>query len=256
MSRIIKQLIYGVFYLAILGGIGYGIYYFSVGLAPSCFDGRLNQEEAEIDCGGPCVPCELKNLKPLLTSVETFGTGNSTNVVINLANPNLNYGAESFSYTLNFYNQSLEKIFSLTKQSFIYPAEAQKVLLEPNLRIDFDSISGKPELILENFKWKPVSEFQEPQVQTRQVRTEVSDRLITVSGLLSNRESFSLSRVVVGALVYRKLNENQNELIGISKTVLQSIQPFEERSFKIPVPVNFAPKVSELEPIVTIEVQR
>lgn len=256
MSRIIKQLIYGVFYSAILGGIAYGIYYLSVGLAPSCFDNRLNQGETEIDCGGPCVSCELKNLKPLLTSVEVFGIDGSTNVVIYLANPNLNYGAESFGYTLNFYNQSREKIFSLTKESFIYAAEAQKVLVEPNLRLDFSAISGKPELVLENFKWKPVAEFQEPKVQTRQVRSEASDRLITVSGLLANRESFDLSRVVVSAVVYRKLNENQNELVGISKTILQSLQSFEERSFKIPVPVNLLLKISEVETIVTTEVQR
>ncbi len=254
--RIIKQLIYGALYLTIFGGIALGIYHLSIGLSPSCFDDRLNQGEAEIDCGGPCMSCELKNLKPLRTSVESFGVDGSTNVVINLANPNLNYGAESFSYTLNFYNRSQEKIFSLTKDSFIYSAEAQKILLEPNLKIDFNSISGKPELILENFKWKPISEFQEPEVQTRQVRTEASNRIVTVSGLLSNRESFGLSRVVVGALIYRKLNENQNELFGISKTVLQSLKPFEERSFKIPVPINLPLGISELEAIVTTEVER
>lgn len=32
---------------------------------PSCTDNKKNQQELEIDCGGPCVPCELKHPKTI-----------------------------------------------------------------------------------------------------------------------------------------------------------------------------------------------
>lgn len=32
---------------------------------PTCFDNRRNQGEVDIDCGGPCAPCELRMPKPI-----------------------------------------------------------------------------------------------------------------------------------------------------------------------------------------------
>lgn len=256
MSRFIKQIIYGVFYLAILAGIVYAAYWLAVGLKPSCFDNRLNQGEEDVDCGGSCLPCELKNLQPLRTQVQIFGVDGGTSALITIANPNLNYGARSFVYKLNFYNASKQQIFSLSKESFIYPAEAQKFILEPNLKVNFATTFGDPELILENFDWRPVEEFSEPKTQIRQTTTEISGRQIIVNGLLSNRESFSLSRAGVGVLVYQNLPNGETALIGISKTVLQDLKPFEERSFKIIVPVAEILKLSDIDTVIVTEALR
>src|SRR3989344_7037606 len=192
MSRIIKQIIYGVLYLAILGGIGYGIYLYAQQASPTCFDNRKNQGEEAIDCGGPCESCAIKNLFPITSSTQYFGLDGVTNVVINFSNPNIEYGAESFVYTLNIYNQNKEKIFSVAKNSFIYPAKAEKVIIEPNLRLDSRLISGQPEVIIGNVQWRAVSEFVEPKTQVRQIKNEISNKLVTVSGLLVNREASGL----------------------------------------------------------------
>lgn len=253
MSRIIKQLIYGVFYLALASAIVYGLYFLMIGLAPSCSDNRQNQNEEGVDCGGSCVPCALKNLQPLRTKTQIFGVDGNTSAVITLANPNLNYGARSLTYTLNFYDANKQKLFSLTKTSFIYPAEAQKFILEPNLRVNFAGIVGEPEVILENFDWRPVEEFSEPKVQIRQTKTEIANKQVVVTGLLANREPFALTRSGVGVLVYQNLAGGETKLIGISKTVLQDLKPFEERAFKIIIPIAENLKLSDIDTVLTSE---
>lgn len=256
MSRTIKQIIYGFFYLAILAGVVYVGFLVAKETAPSCFDGRKNQQEEEVDCGGPCVSCAIKRLQPISPKLEYFGVGENTTAILTLSNPNLDYGAESFIYTITFYGAGRQKLFSLVKDSFIYPAEAQKIIVEPNLKFNYLSISGKPEIVISALKWRPLTEFFEPKFQTRQTRTTVDGSSATVSGILVNRESISFPRATVGVLIYQQVLDGENRLVGASKTVLQSLQPFEERAFKIVVPMDAAFKVPEIETLITTEVQR
>ncbi len=39
---------------------------------PNCTDGLLNQDESDVDCGGPCVPCD--NNKACMTSEDCLST--------------------------------------------------------------------------------------------------------------------------------------------------------------------------------------
>ncbi len=256
MSRAIKQIIYGALYLIVAGAIVYGLSSLNIFSAPSCFDNKQNQKEEGIDCGGPCVSCAIKSLQPFRSKIEIFGIDGNTSAVITFANPNLDYGADSFSYVLNFYNQQKEKIFSLTKNSLIYPAEAQKIIIEPNLRVSFLGISGPPELIIGSINWKPAADFPEPEVQTRQVKTEVSGNRAMVTGILVNRESFSLARAGIGALVYQNLPDGTVRLVGASKTVLQNLQPLEERAFNIPVPLEAVLTRPEIDTVLSTEAVR
>lgn len=256
MSRTLKQIIYGFFYLVIIAGIVYGGYIIFRETAPTCNDGRQNQGEVEVDCGGPnCVSCVIRNLQPIATKLDYFAVGGNTSVVLTLSNPNLDYGATSFTYAINFYDAGRKLIFSLTKDSLIYPAEAQKTIIEPNLKFNYLQVSGQPEIIISNINWKALSEFSMPKVQTRQIQTSVIGSQVTVSGILVNRESTGLSKATVGLLVYQQ-QPAANRLIGASKTVLQTIKPFEERSFKITLPLGAAYKLPDLDTLITTEVQR
>ena len=253
MSRWVKQFIYGVLYLGIASLVVYGLAASGVFSAATCFDNRQNQKEEEIDCGGPCVACAIKKLQPIRSEVQTFGIDGNTNVVLILSNPNLTYGASSFNYTINFYDQAGGKIFSLTKNSFIYPAEAPKMIIEPNLRFNPSSVSGSPEVIIENLEWRPAAEFGQPRTQARQVQIQTANRQASVTGIIANRESFGLTRVSVGAIL---INKTTRVPVGASKTVLLDIRPFEERAFKISAPLSVALKVSDLDILLTIEARR
>ena len=53
MPRLLKQFLYGVFYLAIIAAVGVGFYFHYDNAPPSCFDGIQNEGEQGIDCGLP-----------------------------------------------------------------------------------------------------------------------------------------------------------------------------------------------------------
>ncbi len=242
--RFVKQLIYGVFYLAIFGGLGFGLYKLNLFAAPTCMDGRLNQQEEEVDCGGPnCQSCELAHLQPISASVQYFSIANNTNAILIFSNPNLNYGA-TFSYTADFYDVNRQKLYSMTKESYIYSAEAQRVIVEPNLPFNSGAIFGAPEVTLSNISWKAKGEFQSPVIQLRQLSTTVSGSVATVSGLVANRESSSVAEVAVGVMLAKKSDKSP---VGSSKTILQALRPFEERAFKVLIPLTATLKIADID---------
>src|SRR3989344_1711391 len=98
MGRRGKQLIYGLGYLACLGLIFFLLYSAFNTRQVGCFDNVLNQNETEVDCGGVCAPCALKQVRSIsVTSVEgvTLATGNRV-VLLELQNPNDQLGAMDF----------------------------------------------------------------------------------------------------------------------------------------------------------------
>lgn len=63
--RLRRQLGIAIIFLSIFFGIGF---YFIYPLfpKPTCFDNIQNQNELGVDCGGPCIPCALKNPQPIV----------------------------------------------------------------------------------------------------------------------------------------------------------------------------------------------
>ena len=136
-NRFIKQLIFGVFYLILFSAIGYGLYFLAWRPASSCFDNRQNQGEEEIDCGGPCQPCALKNLKPIdiFSQPQLLEIDGQTGALhFQLKNSN-DAGADRFSYSVDFYDAGGEKIQSLSNDSFIYARQVKTIVEAPLLLI-------------------------------------------------------------------------------------------------------------------------
>src|SRR3989344_1458963 len=98
-ERFGKQVLYGAIYIAIIGGIIAG-FYFYFREAPTCFDNRKNQGEQEVDCGGPCESCEIGKLKEI--EVENaqaiFVAENLVSLSAEVTNPNSLFGAEALHY--------------------------------------------------------------------------------------------------------------------------------------------------------------
>lgn len=251
--RFVKQLAYGIFYLAIIGAAVWGVWKSNILISPTCFDNRLNQGETEVDCGGPnCEPCELKHLQPIRISAQYFPIGNNTNLVLAFSNPNLNYGA-TFSYTVNFYNADHAKVYSVTHDTFVYPAEAERKVVEPNLGFSVSQVSGSPEVLIANPAWKPKEEFTAPSIQLRQVSVSVTNTQAVITAVLANRESFAVTEAGIGVVVNRK---SSGLPVGASKTLLQNLAPFEERPFTVAVPLSAKFKASEIAPLLFPEARR
>ncbi len=104
-----KQLNYGMMLVLILIIIiGVPIYFNFFNTAPTCFDGRQNQDEAGVDCGGVCSrACSADVIKdPLILWNRSFPIANGKyNLVAYLQNPNINYVSEPFSYVFNVFDE-------------------------------------------------------------------------------------------------------------------------------------------------------
>ncbi len=236
-KHLIKQVLYGAGYLAVLFLIVFLIYLIWLKPAPTCFDNKQNQAEIGIDCGGPCSPCEIKTLTPLESSwIKYFSSDSQTVIATEIKNSNPNWGADSFSYTFDIYGENGIKIKSFTKNSFIYSGEI-KYLIEPIEVYSKDITDIK--ISFSNINWKSAEEFSKPVVQLREVETESAIQDgggVIVSGFITNNNAFPLSKArIIGFL----LNKSDVQ-ISASKTEMENIKAFEEKSFKINFPKNIS----------------
>lgn len=231
VNRRVKQLLYGLFYLSILTLIMGGIYLW-VRPAPSCADGKLNQKEEEADCGGPCVPCEIKRLKAIRAlPPQFFSVNGRATVMLEFQNPNSTYGAKLFRYEVNIYDRDGATLKSLVDSSFIYPGEVKLVVI-PALEIDPRTIA-RGETLIQNPSWEPAEKFSRPAVETRETVTIPEGTSLAVQGVIRNGNLFSLSRVNIASVV----SDKSGFFVNASKTFVADLKPFEERFFKITVPL-------------------
>lgn len=233
-SRFLKQFIYGAGFLAFWALIITLVYFVWLKPTPTCSDNIQNQGETGVDCGGPCEPCELKNLVPLgSTWVKYFPAGSETAIVTQINNTNIKWGADSFTYSIDIFGASSTRIQTITGTSFIYSGEIKYIF--ELAKIDSKKISGV-EISLSNPNWKNEADFPRPDASTRGLKTEAGSNGIIVSGFIQNNNAYDLSKVnIIGFL------ENSKGIqIGVSKTQLENILSFTEKEFKINFPKGFS----------------
>jgi hypothetical protein len=253
----VKQLIYGFFFLLILSVIIWLFYLAFLQPGPSCFDNKKNQEETEVDCGGPnCSDCELRRVQ----AVRTFPAlalsspdGKRSTLLIQFQNPNANYGANPLSYTVNLYGTDGGVIYTNTTDTFIYPSEIT-YRIEPNIPVT-SSLIARSEIVIRSQEWVRRADFSALKTQVRDVQVDfdADRREAVVTGILKNDNPFIVSRLVIGSILHNRVGS----LVGVSKTLLDGLQPLEERSFSILVPViGITASSSIAEPKLFIEAKR
>ena len=127
----------------ILFGIGaVGVTFLALALvatlyqAPSCHDGKQNNGEAGIDCGGPCATlCTALERAPRVLFTQALLKGNGrTDVIAEVENQNVAAGARQVPYTLTLYGFDQVLVTRVTGVLDIPPPPNAKVpVYVPNL---------------------------------------------------------------------------------------------------------------------------
>jgi hypothetical protein len=103
-SRILKQMTISFGYFVFFSVVFFSVYYLFIRVPPTCTDGKQNQDEMGIDCGGICTnQCEPPlNAKDIVTREVAFVPADrgSYDVLARIYNPNDIAGASQFSYKL------------------------------------------------------------------------------------------------------------------------------------------------------------
>ncbi len=231
--RLLKQFLYGIFYLTILGAVLWWIYAVTLRSAPSCFDNSKNGNEAGVDCGGGCVSCEIKNLSPLsLLPATLFSADRVFSASAEINNPNLNYGAKTFDYEVNFYDGAGNVLKNIKNKSFIYSGET-KNLIEAGVRIT-NGIPIRAEIKIDekSLVWEKAENFSSPKYDLKNITAELDNGQAVISGNITNPNNFTIFKIIVSAFLVDKSRIK----IGASKTELQNVGAFQAENFKIFIP--------------------
>lgn len=157
-KRLRKQIIVALVFLGIFSLIGGGIY-LNYRPAPTCFDGLRNQGEEGIDCGGPCIPCDLKYNPPLsLADVPVFliNQDNKVDILFKITNLSQEWGAKEFSYKVMLIGLNQEKQ-EFIKSGFIFPHEIRYFVVS-NITAAFKPLKVDVEILPQTIVWnKPLS---------------------------------------------------------------------------------------------------
>lgn len=232
--RFLKQFLYGAFYLSLWLIAGFLVYLIFFRQVSSCFDNIQNQDEAGIDCGGVCgIDCELKYISPLTVSRPLiFKNNDQVSLWVKIRNPNLSYGSDKLEYRINLYDSQNNLLTALNRQSFIYAGE-NKDIVEAGIRTR--GAVARAELVIDetSLNWRPAAEWLNPILETLEVKSVFNKDQAVVSGMVKNPSSFSIARVAVTAI----LNDQSGIPLGVSKTDVDGLSPFQTKNFQIFIPV-------------------
>lgn len=232
--RLVKQLIFGSFYLVVLAGIFFLFYFFTLKPEPTCFDNRQNQNEQGVDCGGVCPACELKNVLPVRTLPVRFlqAPNGRTSALVEFQNPNPDYGADPLNYSITFFGKDGEVLEEVSRSTVLYAGEIA-FRVEPNLDVPFSSV-GRAEAVAAIASWRDAASLPKPKVQTRDVKVEGdSSGRARVSVVVKNDNTYALRSLTANVILFNPLAS----FVGMSHTLVEDLQPLEERAVEIIVPI-------------------
>ncbi|OGN07986.1 MAG: hypothetical protein A3J46_03990 [Candidatus Yanofskybacteria bacterium RIFCSPHIGHO2_02_FULL_41_11] len=217
--RTIKQLVYGLLFLAIISSVSFYIYYLNT--RPTCFDGVMNGTEQGTDCGGECAKACIV-IKPLEISERKLklpGESYFLDVLLTITNPNRDYGSGN-----------IEIIFGdAVLNSYILPNQTKRILFQSNT--EFQGMESK----IRNVEWKKIS----PSFNPADFRFKVSNQLFKGSefeAVVFNESDFDFDTVDIVVILY----DDKNSIVGTNKTTINTLLSRTERYFKVvwPQPIN------------------
>jgi hypothetical protein len=216
--------------------------------APTCFDGKMNDGELGVDCGGPCnllCPAQYAPLNVLWSRFSQVNNG-VYNVLAYIENPNLNAGANNLSYAFKLFDKDGILLNERDGQTFV-PANKVMAIFEAEMqtgnqvpvRVEFDFTSQAV--------WvkQASSETGLSVSQSVVSREDSSPRL---SAVLSNTTINQIKNIEAVAIVYNALGNT----IAFSRTIVDSINGKESQTINFNWPKPFADTYARTEIVLKV----
>ena len=221
-GRFQKQLIIGLVFVLILGGIGYGIY---SGLAPkvSCTDGIQNGKEEGVDCGSLACGkvCEPAIMPINIISSQFFKVGQGDyDFVAQLSNPNVSYGASRIEYSLG----------SSSGSSYILPGQTKWIVLTAQ-KIP-DGIEDV-RFVIKNAQWEKL-DMPDNTIGfvLRRKDYHPAQKGMELTGILYNDSNYDFDKIDVAVILF----DNAGGIVGVNKTDIRTFVSKSERGFNVAWP--------------------
>jgi len=245
LQRNHKRLIILAVYFALFSLLGLFIYSW-VKPDPTCTDGKKNQNETEIDCGGVCSPCgKVFETQDLIIKEKYFVPGGQGkyDAMIKVSNPNNQIAGSGFSYSLKLVDASGNVLAERSGKNFILPVES-KYIIETDL--ETGSVPTQIEVAISDLRWEEFFNYERPELNIYNRRYELISSGVGYSeafGLLRNESPFDFNSVKINVV----LRDAMGQPIAFNKTEMNTINAGEQRDFRLLWPVNFPGEVQGVE---------
>jgi hypothetical protein len=187
---------------------------------PTCFDGKMNGDELDIDCGGSCKRlCQSAFISPEIrwggARFENVGSG-VYNASAYIENPNVNGGAIDVPYEISLLDTSGKIIATRNGKVNLYP-HRNSLAFESLIRVD-----GTPVKALFRFTDDPnwfraEDTLGNISIVDKRYEENENGSLLTVT--LENKSLYDYKNIIVGAILYDDLDN----VVGFSQTKIDSI---------------------------------
>lgn len=213
-------------------------------LNPSCFDNRKNKNEEDIDCGGPCISCEVKRAK----AVEVFfakGIGirsGTYDLVAEIRNPNETVAAANLDYEFSLSNGSGE-ITKKVGTTFLYPQERLQVI---DVITGVEHAPTAVEFRILNTGWIRTRNIRPNLViehREYRVEEEGSRNMSVVEVSVLNKSSFDFRETEINFIL---LNRDGN-IVGANRVTIENFLAGSRRVIKSIWPYVFAEEIADIE---------
>lgn len=240
-TRKIKRNLIISTYIILFAAFIFGVYFF-IKPNPTCEDGIKNQLEEDVDCGGPCAPCEeahsIEDLK--IKKIEWVDTAtNKFDTVVTIENSNSLFGASTIKYKLKYLDGAGQLITeSPWLKDFILPQQEKYLLVQ---EAEVLKNPAKIEVEIEEVIWKKFSnKEQNPRLEV--ISTEFSNSFrqdpsgfYRVTGTLVNESPVDCETIKIKIV----LRNDNGRLLATNSQVVNTLHSKEKRDFNVPFPSDY-----------------
>lgn len=183
---------------------------------PTCFDGKQNQGETGIDCGGPCIlVCKEEAIAPVVLWSRAFNVVDSSyNLVAYVENRNKNAGVVLASYEFRIYDTNNKLLGRREGKTFI-PPNQQFAIFESRFDAGESSIKSVTFEFLSPLTWvKKEPSLQSLPIKVSNIVFDDNPETPSLSAVINNDSFYDLPEFEVVAILY----DINNNAINASKT--------------------------------------
>ncbi len=206
----------------------------------TCSDGKKNQGEAGIDCGGSCSKQCVVAYDPEIKFVKFFKVGqNSVDMVAEVSNKNYSLASDYIPYAFTLYDQAGQTLATKSGNFYILPGKSRFVI-EQNIFVSRDPV--KVDFKLGNIKWNDMATLVPNQnmqdinnIQLLNQDPAPQKDALGNPQLFSNivnRSFYDFDLIEIDLVAY----DVNNNIIADGQTFIRTVKANEKRVFSITWP--------------------
>lgn len=200
----------------------------------TCSDGKQNNGELGIDCGGTCLRlCSSEVSNVIVHWTRSFPAREGFyDAVAFLENPNFDAGIKKFSYTFKLYDAKNILVGTRGGNTFLNPGD-RFLVYENGIKAEGGPRTPQRTFleVEEDLLWEKAAPLRENNIIVRETRFEAprDGGLSRVVAVLTNQGTLDLKDIEVVAL----LSDAEDNVVDASKTVVGSLGQGETKSITL-----------------------